>query len=255
MQRLADKVAVITGGTGGIGLAAARLFVAEGARVVLVDLDRARLDTAVAELGSDKALGVAADVTRPEEVAGYVEAAVARHGRIDVFFNNAGIEGAVSSIVDYPVEMFDQVMAVNVRGVWLGLKYVIPVMARGGGGSIVITSSVAGLRGVPRISAYIGAKHAVVGIMKSAALECAPLGIRVNTINPAPIATRMIEALEQGYAPGAGEIIRKKMENAVPLRRYGTPEEVARLALFLASDEASYITGNAYPVDGGTCAQ
>jgi len=255
MQRLADKVAVITGGTGGIGLAAARLFVAEGARVVLVDLDRARLDAAVAELGSDNALGVAADVTRPEEVAGYVEAAVARHGRIDVFFNKAGIDGAVASIVDYPVEMFDQVMAVNVRGVWLGLKYVIPVMARGGGGSIVITSSVAGLRGVPRISAYIGAKHAVVGIMKSAALECAPLGIRVNTINPAPIATRMIEALEQGYAPGAGEIIKKKMENAVPLRRYGTPEEVARLALFLASDEASYITGNAYPVDGGTCAQ
>jgi NAD(P)-dependent dehydrogenase (short-subunit alcohol dehydrogenase family) len=255
MQRLADKIAIITGGTGGIGLAAARLFVAEGAKVVLVDLDQVRLDAAVSELGPSAVSGVVADVTDPTAVSAYVDATVARHGRIDVFFNNAGIEGAIAPLPEYPLEVFDQVMAVNVRGVWLGLKYVIPVMAKSGGGSIVITSSVAGLRGVPRISAYIGAKHAVVGIMKSAALECAPLNIRVNTINPAPIATRMIEALEQGYAPGAPETIKKKMQNAVPLRRYGTPDEVARLALFLASDDAGYITGNAYPIDGGTCAQ
>jgi len=254
MQRLNNKVAVITGGTGGIGLASAKLFAAEGAQVVLVDLDQAALDRAVAEIGAERAMGVAADVTDPAQVEAYVQAAAARHGRIDVFFNNAGIEGAVGRITDYPVEVFDKVMAVNVRGVFLGLKYVIPVMAKGGGGSIVITSSLGGLRGVPKLGAYIASKHAVVGLMKSAALECASLNIRVNTINPSPIATRMIESLEAGYAPGATDIVRKKMEAAVPLRRYGQPQEVAQLALFLASDESAYITGNSYPIDGGMSA-
>lgn len=254
MQRLKNKVAVITGGTGGIGLASAKLFAAEGAQVVLVDLDQAALDRAVATIGAERAMGVAADVTDPAQVEGYIQATLAKHGRLDVFFNNAGIEGAVGPITDYPVEVFDKVMAVNVRGVFLGLKYAIPAMAKSGGGSIVITSSLGGLRGVPKLGAYIASKHAVVGLMKSAALECAALKIRVNTINPSPIATRMIESLEAGYAPGATDIVRKKMEAAVPLRRYGQPEEVAHLALFLASDEAAYITGNSYPIDGGMSA-
>jgi NAD(P)-dependent dehydrogenase (short-subunit alcohol dehydrogenase family) len=254
MGRLENKVAIITGGTGGIGLAAAQLFTDEGARVVLVDLDPGTLDRAVAAIGRERAMGVAADVSDAAEVEAYVKATLDAHGRVDIFFNNAGIEGAVRPLTEYPLDIFDKVMAVNVRGVWLGLKYVIPAMATGGGGSIVITSSLAGLRGVPKLSAYVGAKHAVVGIMKAAALECAPLGIRVNTINPAPIATRMIDAIEEGYAPGATDSIKRRMENAIPLRRYGTPEEVARLALFLASDESSYITGNTYPVDGGMSA-
>ena len=254
MQRLNNKVAVITGGTGGIGLAAAQLFAAEGAQVVLVDLDQAALDRAVADSGAERAMGIAADVTDPAQVEAYVEATVARHGRLDVFFNNAGIEGAVGPIADYAVEMFDKVMAVNVRGVFLGLKYVIPAMASSGGGSIIITSSLGGLRGVPKLGAYIAFKHAVVGLMKSAALECAALKIRVNTINPAPIATRMIEAIEASYAPGAADIVKKKMEAAVPMRRYGQPAEVAQLALFLASDESGYITGNSYPIDGGMSA-
>jgi NAD(P)-dependent dehydrogenase (short-subunit alcohol dehydrogenase family) len=254
MQRLNNKVAVITGGTGGIGLAAGKLFAAEGAQVVLVDLDQGALDRAVAEIGAERAMGVAADVTNPAQVEAYVQATVSRHGRLDVFFNNAGIEGAVGPIVDYPLEVFDQVMAVNVRGVFLGLKYVIPVMAKSGGGSIVITSSLGGLRGVPKFGAYIASKHAVVGLMKSAALECAQHKIRVNTINPSPIATRMMESIEAGYAPGATDMVRKKMEAAVPLRRYGQPLEVAQLALFLASDESAYITGNSYPIDGGMSA-
>ena len=254
MQRLNNKVAVITGGTGGIGLAAAKLFAAEGAQVVLVDLDQAALDRAVADIGAERAMGVAADVTDPAQVEAYVQATIAGHGRLDVFFNNAGIEGAVGPIADYPIEMFDKVMAVNVRGVFLGLKYVIPAMANSGGGSIVITSSLGGLRGVPKLGAYVASKHAVVGLMKSAALECAALKIRVNTINPSPIATRMIESIEAGYAPGATDIIRKKMEAAVPMRRYGQPEEVAQLALFLASDESGYITGNSYAIDGGMSA-
>lgn len=254
MQRLKDKVAVITGGAAGIGLATARLFAAEGARLLLVDLQAEALEAAVAELGAERACAVRADVSDPDEVQAYVQAARTRYGRIDVFFSNAGIEGAVSALVDYPLEIFDRVMAVNVRGVWLGLKHVIPLMAEGGGGSIVITSSLGGLRGMPKISPYIAAKHAVVGIMRSAALECAPLGIRVNTINPSPIATRMIEALEAGYAPDAPSKAQARFAAGVPLRRYGQPEEVARLALFLASDESSYCTGTTFPIDGGMSA-
>jgi NAD(P)-dependent dehydrogenase (short-subunit alcohol dehydrogenase family) len=255
MGCLDHKVAIITGGTGGIGLATARLFVAEGARVVLVDLDRAVLADAVATLGAERAHGVQADVADPGDAERYVAATLERHGRVDVLFANAGIEGAVSALVDYPLETFDRVMSVNVRGVWLALKQTIPPMARGGGGSIVLTSSLAGLRGMQKVSAYVASKHAVVGLMRAAALECAPLGIRVNTINPAPIATRMIEALEAGFAQGETAVVRRKIQDAVPLRRYGTPDEVARLALFLASDASSYITGNAYPIDGGMSAR
>ncbi len=254
MSRLANKVALITGATGGIGLAAARLFADEGAKVVLVDLDQGALDDAVAAIGAEQAYGIAADVSDAAAMEQAVATTLERCGRLDVAFLNAGIEGAVSPLEDYPLEMFDRVMAVNVRGVFLGLKYAIPALKAAGGGSIVITSSLAGLRGSKKLSAYVGSKHAVVGLMKAAALECAPHGVRINTINPAPIATRMIEALEQGYAPGSSDVVKQKMEKAVPLRRYGQPEEVARLALFLASDEASYVTGNCYPVDGGMSA-
>jgi len=254
MSRLANKIAVITGGAAGIGLATARLFVAEGARVLLVDVQQAALDAAVAELGAAHASACVADVSDPAQTDAFVKAAVDRYGRIDVFFSNAGIEGVVSRLVDYPLEVFDRVMAVNVRGVWLGLKAVIPVMAKTGGGSIVITSSLGGLKGMPRMSPYIAAKHAVVGIMRTAALECAPLDIRVNTINPSPIATRMIAAIEEGYAPGAADKAQAKFAAGVPMRRYGQPEEVARLVLYLASDESSYTTGTVFPIDGGMSA-
>ncbi|MGR8918437.1 MAG: SDR family NAD(P)-dependent oxidoreductase [Gammaproteobacteria bacterium] len=253
-MRLADKVALITGATGGIGRASAERFAAEGARLVLADLDQAALDGLVAELGQEQAVGVAADVSDEAAMRGVVDAACSRFGRLDVAFLNAGIEGAIEPLTDYPLETYDRVMAVNVRGVFLGLKYAIGVMKPQGSGSIVITSSLGGLRGTPKISAYIASKHAVVGLMKSAALECAPFNVRVNTINPSPIATRMIEALEEGYAPGNAAAIKQKMERGVPMRRYGQPAEVANLALFLASDEAAYITGNSYPVDGGMSA-
>jgi len=253
MDRLRDKVTILIGATGGIGEAAARLFAAEGARLVLVDLDQARLDEVVGRIGGET-IGVAADVADEAATARYVGAAMERFGRIDCAFLNAGIEGAIARLADYPVADYDKVMAVNVRGVFLGMKSILGEMHKAGRGSVVLTSSLAGLRGTAKISAYIASKHAVVGLMKAAALEYAPAGIRINTVNPAPIATRMIEALEEGYAPGAAEVIKQKMEKAVPMRRYGQPEEVARLALFLLSDEASYITGNAYPVDGGMLA-
>jgi NAD(P)-dependent dehydrogenase (short-subunit alcohol dehydrogenase family) len=258
MARLTGKVALITGGSGGIGRAAARLFAEEGARLLLVDLDESQLDDVLAGLPSGTASSVVADTTQPDQVQQFVQTAVDRYGTIDIFLANAGIEGHVRPIPEYPVDVFDRVMAVNVRGVWLGLKYVIPVMTQRGGGSIVITSSTAGIRGSAGLSAYVTSKHAVIGLMRTAAMECARLGIRVNTVNPAPIETRMMRSLEELLAGDVGggseslERIKEKTAAGIPLGRYGEPEEVARMMLFLASDESSFCTGGVYMVDGGT---
>lgn len=254
MARLAGKIAIVTGAAAGIGLASARLFVAEGAKVLLVDVQRAELEAAAAELGEAQAMAMVADVSDPAQTQAYVDAALARWGRIDVLFANAGIEGKVAPIVDVALEDYERVMAVNVRGVLLALKAVLPVMQKQGGGSIVITSSLGGLRGTPRIGPYIASKHAVVGLMKTAALENARYNVRVNTVNPAPIDTRMVHSLEQQWAPGAPEKMSARMVNGVPLQRYGTPAEVAQLALFLASDESGFCTGNAFSIDGGMSA-
>ena len=260
MVRLTGRIALITGGAGGIGQAAARQFTVEGARVVLVDLDEAALQSTVQSIGEDVASYAVADVTQPEQVQSYVNAAVERWGGIDIFLANAGIEGTLSPIPDYPIDIFDRVMAVNVRGVWLGLKYVIPVMRDRGGGSIVITSSTAGIGGSAGISAYVTSKHAVIGLMRTAALECAPLGIRVNTVNPAPIETRMMRSMEEMRVAAADSsavtVQQTKQATAarIPLQRYGNPEEVAKLMLFLASDESSFCTGGVYMVDGGRSA-
>ncbi len=260
MARLSGKIALITGGAGGIGQAAARQFTDEGARVVLVDRDEAALQSVVRSIGEDIASFEVADVTQPEQVQSYVNAAVDRWGGVDIFLANAGIEGALSPIPDYPIDVFDQVMAVNVRGVWLGLKYVIPVMRDRGGGSIVITSSTAGIGGSAGISAYVTSKHAVIGMMRTAALECAPLGIRVNTVNPAPIETRMMRSLEEMRVAAADssevtvERTKQDFVARIPLQRCGDPEEVAKLMLFLASDESSFCTGGVYMVDGGQSA-
>jgi len=260
MARLSGKVAVITGGAGGIGQAAARQFTSEGARVVLVDRDEAALQSIVSSISEDMASYVVADVTQPEQAQSYVSAAIERWGGIDILLANAGIEGAVSSIPDYSIDTFDQVMAVNVRGVWLGLKYIIPVMRDRGRGSIVITSSTAGIGGTAGMSAYVTSKHAVIGMMRTAALECAPLGIRVNTVNPAPIETRMMRSLEEmrvaaeDSSEATVELTKQAFEARIPLQRYGNPEEVAKLMLFLASDESSFCTGGVYMVDGGRSA-
>ena len=244
----------MTGAAGGIGLATAKRFAENGAKLMLVDVQADALSEAAKSIGEQNCISMVADVTEPAQVEAYVDATVERFGKIDVFFNNAGIEGEVSSTVDYSIDMFDRVMAVNVRGVWLGLKYVIPHMEKAGGGSIICTSSLGGLKGTPKLSAYIASKHAVVGLMRSAALEYASRNIRINTINPSPIATRMIKSIESGFAPGAEEKVEEKMKQGVPLKRYGTPEEVANLVLFLASDESSYCTGTTFPVDGGMSA-
>ena len=251
MRRLEDKVAVITGGGGGIGRAAARLFTREGAKVLLVDLDENILRKTVANLGSDTADYVVADVTQPEQVQRYVAAAVDRFGGIDIFANNAGIPGDVAPITELPVENFDKVMAVNVRGVWLGMKYVVPQIQKRGGGSIIITSSVAGLKGGVGLSHYIASKHAVIGIMRSTAIECGPMNIRVNTVNPGPTDTALIHSLEKGYFPKNPEKGEKGFTAGNILKRYGTPEEIAQMMLFLAGDESRFCTGGVYMVDGG----
>ena len=260
MPRLEGKVALITGATGGIGRAAAALFAEEGARVALVDLDEGALQEVARSIGEDRASYTAADVTQPDQTQAFVNAAVERWGGIDVFLANAGIEGALSPIVDYPIDVFDRVMAVNVRGVWLGIKYVAPVMRERGGGSIVITSSTAGIGAGPDMSAYTTSKHAVIGLMRTAAMEGAPLGIRVNTVNPAPIETRMMRSIEEQRVAVLDdpnftvEQTYRATSARIPLGRYGHPEEVARLMLFLGSDDSSFCTGGVYMVDGGRSA-
>jgi NAD(P)-dependent dehydrogenase (short-subunit alcohol dehydrogenase family) len=218
---------VITGGARGIGLAAAVRFADEASKVLLVDLDEGPLREAVTTLGAERASFVRADVTQLEDVELYVRAAVERYGGIDVFLNNAGFEGAVKPITEYPIEVFDRVIAVNIRGAWLGLRSVIPEMAKRGGGSIMITSSVAGIHGAAGVSAYVISKHAVIGMMRTAALECAPLKIRVYTVNPAPIETRMMRSLEDGFAPGQAAEAKQQILARIPMAGYGTAEEVA----------------------------
>ena len=260
MARLEGKVAVITGATGGIGSAAARLFAEEGASIALVDLDEAALQDVVSSIGDDRASYTVADVTQPDQSETYVNEAVERWGGVDVLLANAGIEGTLSPIPDYPIDMFDRVMAVNVRAVWLGIKYVVPVMRGRGGGSIVITSSTAGIGGSPEMSAYNTSKHAVIGLMRCAAMEGAPDGIRVNTVNPAPIETRMMRSIEEMRVAAMDdsrvtvEVAKQSFAERIPLQRYGDPEEVAKMMLFLSSDDSSFCTGGVYMVDGGRSA-
>ena len=254
MQRLKDKVAIITGGAGGIGVATAKRFVAEGARVVLVDLQQKALETAMAAIGSDAVSAVTADVSNEDQVHAYVQTTLDRHGRLDVLFSNAGTEGAVAPIVDYPMDIFDRVIAVNLRGIYLSLKCAMPVMQKQGSGSIIMTSSIAGLKGFAGLSAYVASKHAVVGLMRSAVLEAGASGVRVNTIHPSPIETRMMRSIEEGAAPGATAAVKTQFESMIPAGRYGLPEEVANTALFLASNDSIFCTGGRYSVDGGMSA-
>lgn len=247
MGKLEGKVAIITGGAGGIGKVTAELFLKEGAKVVLVDLQQAALSTVTSELaGQGEVLTIAANVTDEADVQKYVKQTVDTFGKIDIFFNNAGIEGKVAPLTEQTVEDFDKVLSVNVRGVFLGLKHVLAVMEKQGFGSVINTSSVAGLHGSPDVIPYITSKHAVVGLTKAAAVEMASKQVRVNSIHPSPVNTRMMRSLEAGMG-----VNQETLAQGIPLGRYAESSDIANLVLFLASDESSFITGAQYRVDGG----
>ena len=253
--RLDGKVAVVTGAAGVIGTATMRLLAERGARVVAVDRREQDLQTAVRDLpASAQALAVAADVTDEDEVAGYVRAAVGKFGAIDVFYNNAGIEGDVAPITNYSLQTFRRVLDVNLVGVFLGLKHVLPVMLKQNKGSIINTASIAGLFGSPEVAVYSASKHAVIGLTKSAALECTATGVRVNCVCPGLIDSRMLSAIIEGRNPGNAPVPDDKIVERIPARRLGQASEVASIVAFLASDEASYVSGSAYTVDGGRTA-
>ena len=254
MGRLDGRVAIITGGASGIGRAAAKLFVSEGANVFLVDRNETDLAKAVAELDPAHTGYMAADIADPEQVEASVKAAVERFGGVDIALLNAGITGGRMPIEEFPIDLFDSVMAVNLRGAWLGLRAVIPQMKRRGRGSVVVTSSIQGLAALAGTTAYTTSKHGLVGMVKGAALELAPHNIRVNAIHPGYIDTPMMDRIHKDAAPDAPDAVHEAIAKSVPMARYAKPEEIARLMLFLASDESSYSTGASFIADGGLLA-
>lgn len=253
--RLEGKVAIITGAAGGIGRASALRFAAEGAKLVLVDRDEEALAGVADELGGEIAIQ-AGDVSQQSTARTFIDRCMDRFGRLDILFANAGTEGTVAPLTQLSEQTFDEVLGVNVKGPWLGMKHAVPRMVEtGSGGSIVVTSSVAGLIGSPGLGAYIASKHALLGLVKTGALELGPQGIRVNAVCPGPVDNRMMQSIESQASPDSPQTVRSGFEQRVALGRYATNEEIANLALFLASDESSYCTGSAFTADGGLLAQ
>ncbi len=253
--RLDGRVAVVTGAAGIIGSATIRLLAERGARIVAVDRKADELRAAIKDLpASAEALALTADVRDEDEVASYVRTALERFGAIDVFYNNAGIEGDIKPITDYSLATFRHVLDVNVVGVFLGLKHVLPVMLKQNKGSIINTASIAGVVGSPQIAAYSASKHAVIGLTRSAAWECTATGVRVNCVCPGLIDSRMLSAILDGRNVGNAPMPQEKIVERIPARRLGQASEVASIVAFLASDEASYVSGSAYTVDGGRTA-
>lgn len=253
MMKFENKAIIITGAAGGIGKEIAHKLAAEGAQLTLVDVNEVALQAVVEELGltADRVLTVKTDVSKEADVKNYVDQTVEKFGRIDGFVNNAGVEGPAKAIEDITEADFDFVYGINVKGAFYGIKYVLPIMKKQQAGSIVNTASVAGLIGSPQMMLYNSSKHALMGINKVAALEAAPFNVRVNTVNPGVINTQMMRQIESKVAPGAADAAQSAYAEAVPMKRYGEPQEVANLVVFLLSDEASYISSSSYTVDGG----
>ena len=246
------KVALVTGAGSGIGRAAAQIFAREGAKVAAADVNQASAEETVGLIraAGGEAFGLQADVSKAAEVEAMVAAVVETYGRLDCAFNNAGIEGALASTADYTEADWAPVIAVNLTGVWLCMKYEVPRMLETGGGAIVNTSSAAGLLGAPRMPAYVASKHGVVGLTKTAALEYAKSGVRVNAVCPGVIDTSMVGRLKERRPRMFEKIVRGE-----PIGRIGRPEEIAETAVWLCSDAASFVTGHAMSVDGGIVAQ
>jgi NAD(P)-dependent dehydrogenase (short-subunit alcohol dehydrogenase family) len=244
-----DKVCVITGGAGSIGIAAAKLMLQEGAKIVLVDHSEADLRKAVAEIGGDSVLWFVADVTQSDQVKNSMSKTASTLGQIDVVLSNAGNFGVVAPVTDYPEDTFDAVLAVHVKGAFLTAKHALPHMKSGG--SIIITSSIVGVKGDPGVCAYVAAKHAQVGLMRTLAKEVAARKIRVNTVHPGPVDNAFQLNVENNLSRFLGRDATAFFNEIIPLRRHVRAEEVARSILFLASDASSFTTGSLLMVDGG----
>ena len=254
MGKLDGKVAVITGGASGIGHAAVRLFVEEGCRVVIADLQDDKGTALAEELGGKSASYLHVDVSREADVSGAIAHAVARFGRLDCVFNNAGAGGVTGPIAEIPAEGFDQTMGVLLRGVFLGMKHAAPVMKQQGGGSIISTASVAGLQAGFGPHVYSAAKAAVVHLTRSVAMELGESGVRVNCICPGGIATPIFGGavgLAGAEADRIAEMMKTLLVARQPIQRAGLPEDIARAALWLASDDSAFVNGHALIVDGG----
>lgn len=253
---LQGKVAIVTGGSSGIGRAACLAFALAGARVAVVDqnLEGANATCNTVLQSGGEAIAVAADVGDAAQVRHYVQAALAAWGRIDVLFNNAGIGGVQSPVVDYPVEVFERVLRVNLMGTFLGIQSVLPTMIAQGSGAIVNMASVSGSVGAPAMCAYSASKHAVIGLTRTVAAEVGRQGVRVNAVCPGPIDTDLMDTLHRGINPQEPNAVKAFNVGRNPMGRYGDPAEVARVVVFLASDGASYVNGAAWVIDGGRTA-
>ena len=247
-----NKVVLITGAASGIGRAMARAFAMHGARLALADVNQIGLQETVVEVKDmgNEAIAITADVSKAQDVERMVQTTVDHFGHLDVACNNAGIEGQQAPTAECTEENWDLVIDINLKGVWLCMKYEIPVMVKAGGGVIVNTASVAGVVGFGNIAAYVASKHGINGLTRTAALEYATQGLRVNSICPGAIETPMVERFTQG-----SEEARKGLHEMHPMGRMGKPEEIAAAAVWLCSEEASFVTGHAMPVDGGFTSQ
>lgn len=253
--QFAGKVVLVTGGGAGIGRATAQAFAKEGARVAVIDVGEQPGQDTVRDIQSlgGTAIFIKADVSQPREVEASVNQIVQTFGGLDYAINNAGVVGDIAPTVDYSLDAWNRVIAINLTGVWLCLKYEIPRLLAQGGGAIVNTASILGLVGSPNTSAYTATKHGVVGLTQTAALEYSSRGIRVNAIAPGYIRTAMV--LEQGVQAGHRPEVMQRLISLHPIGRLGTPEEVAQANLWLCSESASFITGITLPIDGGYTAQ
>ncbi len=255
-KAMQGKICVITGGAGSIGLAAAKLLLEEGAKVMLVDMSDAALQKAAADIssnvGGDNLAWCVADITKSDQVKNSIASTVGRWGKIDVLFSNAGNFGVVAPITEYPEDVFDAVLAVHIKGAFLAAKHTLPHM--NDGGSIIITSSIVGIKGDPGVCAYITAKHAQVGLMRVLAKEAAARNIRVNTIHPGPVDNEFQLSVEKSLSGVLGRDATAFFNEIIPLKRHVRAEEVARSVLYLASDASSFTTGSLLMVDGGLSA-
>lgn len=248
------KVVLITGGAGGIGLASAKKFASEGAKLALVDMNQEVVDKAAKEIENAEVITFSADVTNEEDVEKFVKGTKDHYGRIDVFLNNAGVNGKTEDLIDITKENIEQVFAVNVFGVFYGLKHVLRVMKEQKNGSVINMGSIGSWLGSPSMSPYVASKHAVAGITKSAALEAAEYGVRVNAVAPHAVETEMMRRIEANRNPEEAAASKEAVTSTIPLGRYAQPEEIADLILYLGSDKASYISGTFHRIDGGAAA-